>query len=629
MHDQRAGWRLPAWVATAAASLGLLVYVFQAWIFAHTNIPGLDEGAYLYKGYLFATGEYRPFGPGILTNKAPLAFLIPGYAQLLLGAGLRTGRMYALAAGLLVVAGTYLAARRLTNPWLAAGSIWAFALSPMVIKIYSGAVTEALVAGMLAWMLYFSVGEGRRNWHLIAGAGLASLMVLTRQNMAPVLPALILYLAWEHGWSAIRGPLFIAVGILVLGHALFWPNILQVWAPWLPAELTPLLDAFRPPAGVSASWNPVVDWIGRTGAFFEGLRHHLIIIVSSAAAIILFRRRAGWSSSGRYRAVVFLAALYFGLLFLHAWGAVGSSYEFFSCVYCFTPYLSFFAPAGILLGVLSIGSWEHSNSGARALLACIFVIVLFGGVAFSAFEDIGGPLLRLPFPRIREGAVLPGLTSLGDTLSNSASLAPALARKAVSLGAGIISGAVIISLAYIVWRRRGPAATGYAAQLMGIILVLSLMLAPLLAGAASRPDCKSDVIALNEEVGYHLSGIIPAGSLIYWDGGLSVVPMLYLPGRDMFPPQINSGYSYVQGGDPQQVLRFGYWNAALQEEWLAEADFLLVEEQRYDGWKPRLTPDRYSEYARTPVGTSCRDGTRLRLFKRLNSSSAAPEYSRP
>jgi len=45
-------------------------------MFAHATISNLDEGAYLLKGLLFAGGEYRPFDPGIWTNKAPLAFLI-------------------------------------------------------------------------------------------------------------------------------------------------------------------------------------------------------------------------------------------------------------------------------------------------------------------------------------------------------------------------------------------------------------------------------------------------------------------------------------------------------------------------------------------------------------------------
>jgi hypothetical protein len=67
------------------------------------------------------------------------------------------------------------------------------------------------------------------------------------------------------------------------------------------------------------------------------------------------------------------------------------------------------------------------------------------------------------------------------------------------------------------------------------------------------------------------------------------------------------------------VLNYGYWNAELHARWLAEADFVILEERRYPGWKSTLAPDVYAEYARSPVGTSCVEGTRLRIFRRLSS----------
>src|SRR5512141_2908183 len=92
--------RLPAHMAGILVVLGVAVFLAQALLYAHTKISSRDEGAYLYKGYLFATGQYRPFEPyGPWTNKAPLSFLIPGAAQALLGAGLRTGRYLSIAFG--------------------------------------------------------------------------------------------------------------------------------------------------------------------------------------------------------------------------------------------------------------------------------------------------------------------------------------------------------------------------------------------------------------------------------------------------------------------------------------------------------------------------------------------------
>ena len=47
-------------VIAGVTILGGMVYLVQSWVYAHTQFSLLDEGAYLYKGYLFATGKYHP-----------------------------------------------------------------------------------------------------------------------------------------------------------------------------------------------------------------------------------------------------------------------------------------------------------------------------------------------------------------------------------------------------------------------------------------------------------------------------------------------------------------------------------------------------------------------------------------
>ncbi len=110
--------------------LGFCVYIFKAW--GYTNsLPTIgDEGTYLYKGYMFARGDFRPFQDyGFWTNKAPLSFLIPGYFQLWFGPGLREGRYYALIVSILTMVGIWVTARRLGGQGWAVLSVWVFALS--------------------------------------------------------------------------------------------------------------------------------------------------------------------------------------------------------------------------------------------------------------------------------------------------------------------------------------------------------------------------------------------------------------------------------------------------------------------------------------------------------------------
>jgi len=118
----------PASLAGLLAILGVAVFLAQAAWFTRTTISSLDEGAYLYKGMLFAAQGHRPFELfGVQTNKAPLAFLIPGVAESIFGSGLRTGRSLAVLFGSLSLVATWTVARRLGGKWWAAAAVWALA----------------------------------------------------------------------------------------------------------------------------------------------------------------------------------------------------------------------------------------------------------------------------------------------------------------------------------------------------------------------------------------------------------------------------------------------------------------------------------------------------------------------
>src|SRR5688500_12101583 len=98
---------------------GILFYSFELWQFAHLQSSVLDEGRYLYEGWLCATGQYLPvqaYGPW--TNQMPLAFFIPGWIEIIFGPGLRTGRMFAFVLAVLAVIGLWLTARRLSGRWV-------------------------------------------------------------------------------------------------------------------------------------------------------------------------------------------------------------------------------------------------------------------------------------------------------------------------------------------------------------------------------------------------------------------------------------------------------------------------------------------------------------------------------
>src|SRR5688572_3614245 len=232
-------------LADGVSLAGILFYSFALWHFAHIQYSVLDEGLYLYKGWLFATGQYVPFQAyGPWTNQMPLAFFIPGWIEMIFGPGLRTGRMFAFVLGILAILGLWLTARRLGGRWVAAGLVAAVLLNPAAARMVTMAASQGLVACLLAWTLFFSLGEDRKNWQLLLAGFLAGTTVMVRINLLPILPLLVLYVLWARGW---KSTLWLLAGELVVFggvHLFYWPNILQFWAKWLPL---PFLSAWAPP----------------------------------------------------------------------------------------------------------------------------------------------------------------------------------------------------------------------------------------------------------------------------------------------------------------------------------------------------------------------------------------------
>lgn len=603
------------------AILGALLYLIQAWHYAHTTIPGLDEGSYLFKGYLFLHGIYKPFQPyGPLTNKAPLAFLIPGLAQYIFGAGLRTGRYFAIFLGLLTILGTWITARRWTGKWLAAASVWVFALSPMVIKIHAITASEVIIASMLAWMCVFVLAEERTLWQIVLGSALGACAVLTRQNMVVVLPLLILYVFWQHGKQKGIAAFVSASAVFLAVHIYYWPNILTIWAPWLPDSLTPFLNPFRLPAEATPIWNPSNDFWNRVIAFFQGIRYHFIPAVGGIFALIFLSRQRDWKTDPAMRAAIFLALLYFTLFGMHAWAAVASQYESYSCVYCFTPYLTFFDPLGIILSVIAISAaWKHEPSRVLQIPIILLILILSAGIGLSSFDNIGAAILNLPVPRMRGGQFLPGTTALVDFITNKFGLALLLIKRYLASAIGLLGAFVALFVAFIISRRIKTVQTrpAFSLVLLNVFLAMGLLLSPVLHAGGSRADCEQDILSANEQLGAHLARVIPADSLVYWDGGLSFAPMVYLPHVRFFPPQINDGYTFRIGGDSDTLFRFSHWNSELNDQWVKSADVFIIENKRYSSWKGFFNPQEFEEYQKPTTAPSCEDGTGLRIFHRL------------
>ena len=147
-------------------------------------------------------------------------------------------------------------------------------------------------------------------------------------------------------------------------------------------------------------------------------------------------------------------------------------------------------------------------------------------------------------------------------------------------------------------------------------IILGVILLPVLAWPYDEPLCRTDVINSYEQIGSRLASIAPPGTKVYLDGSLAAVPLLYTHSVEILPPQLNDIYSYIIGGDPDQVLRNGLWNQQIGLKWRNTADVFVIGEDRISGWKDYLTPNKFEQIQLPPDLFSCTTDANILLFKR-------------
>ncbi len=111
-----------------------------------------------------------------------------------------------------------------------------------------------------------------------------------------------------------------------------------------------------------------------------------------------------------------------------------------------------------------------------------------------------------------------------------------------------------------------------------------------------------------------MNDLIPPGSQIYW-GVESKMLLLYLPEAEVFAPQLDGAAAYIDDpdADTEMLYRFGWWNSELKEEWLQQADYILVENRWFDeGWQARLDDGQLERVYLSEQVASCRgDASRI------------------
>ena len=613
--------------AILLALAGVVLYSTLSVSYAFTQVSTIDEGLYQYKGYLFASGAYHPFQDyGPKTQYGPLSYLVPGFFHLVFGPSLLVGRLLGVIMGILAIVGLWLVARRLGGYWWGTVAVWATAINPGVIRNYSFGVSQGLVACLLMWILVLSLKKSRFSWQIIAGTVLSVILLLTRQNMAPVLLLLVLYIFWQYG----KKPGWIAVlaGMVTLlaGHLAFWPGILSMWTPWLPASLTPFLDAWRVPAGAVAVMElQQPNTSARIYGFLEGIRFNFTALTGFAASLIFWPKRSSWKDEEQFREIVFLTVLFLCLLGLHTWAGLGfgegNNYNTFTL----SEYYAFFNYLGILVFVAIFLILEKRQSVIRFILMLILVLTFATGIGFGGFSVFGDQLINIDIPRIKTffttGHLPPGQVPLWDYLATTFGIPHNTSRMIVPEVAGLIAGIVILVLGWVIWtlqRRKRIVAYSIGFITMMLFLTIGTLLAPsgVLGGGFTQWNCSGNVIQEYKQEGDYLARNIPAGSSVYWDGGNAVAVLLYVPKIHVFPQQLDGQWNFYNGGDSNTLARLSGWNDELAKLWRDEADVIILQQDNFPAWQSYLSGSKFVEIQPLKIPMNCAPDTFLRVFIR-------------
>ena len=578
-------------IADGIGLLGILSYFLLSFILAHTTRPILDEGLYTYKGWLFVSGRYTPYqdyGPWM--NHMPFSFLIPGVIQELFGPGLRAGRYFSIFCGLAMIFGLYLTARRLGSRWTAAAVVWAFVLNFSTIQTYSVSISQGLVACVLTWLLFLSLGDDRPLWQILVAVFLSAILFMIRINMFPIFVLLLFYLWWEHGWSKARWALLVALLSFVGFHALFWPGILQHWLRWLPVSLNwEATSSFIPSSDLALDETIQISYAHVDSLFFT-VRSHFIAIAGAIAAWLLWPNRNQWEKQTYYRIAVFLSVTFTVMFLAHAWASLGKNY----CVSCLPVYTSFFQILGILLVVVSLKFWRKGARLANQILAIFFIIVVFAGAANSLNEAIDirpdetiQSVLLLSqnagqFPNSVKGQVLNFISNI-FTVQNEKEIISLSKRLSLSYY-GVLAGSLFVLLVGVIWyaqRRfsKNPMSFGSAALYLFLVLGFLLLPSKIMLNDQSF-QCREDQISNFEKLGKEIADKIPEDSQIYWLG-YSPSLLLYLPDVKIFPPQLNGYNTFSTLLNSDELYREGRWNEELAERWAGDATHMILTQLAY------------------------------------------------
>jgi hypothetical protein len=491
-------------------------------------------------------------------------------------------------------------------------------------------------------MLAFTLGRNRRNWELALAAVFASFAGLSRINVLPVVFLFIVYVFWQYGKKA--GLITAIAGLLplVFFHAIYWPDILKIWAYWIPPRIFPEIMAYRSPwrevfLPDDFSWWPLMGWLNDpthlawrgVDFFIQALRASFIAWFGAATVLLLWPRRGDWKSEQERKATVFLLVSFGFMTIFHLWAALGGKSCRFNCIAGYMLFYNFFGLAALFTAAPSFRK-KHQTWRVMIVVALVFLVFLSFEFnydstyqqfrSFVVYDLFGAEVDLMQDQVARQQPETVAFWRFWQErfgfnrykyfrFFRYSDLVTQVFRWLVPLLLTVFLPIVFWKILRQYLAYRGSYDHFILFFMMGFAAVFGF--SQFFVQALNFETCNNSVIASHEDVGDALAEVIDPGSQIFWDIKSDML-LLYLPGRGIYLPQANYRFTMARGAtaDPITLQRFGWWSRPLGWEWLEEADYIVVENRQYDGfwsWDQRVENGEFNISLVTPPVESCRN----------------------
>ncbi len=598
----------------------LIIYVSLCFYYAHHLDTTMDEGIYLLKGRLFLERKYLPFEEnGLLTNKPPFSFWLLGLSQIVT-VGLRSGRYFAILLSIGVFIGVWITSKKYLGLKSALFISLLLTINQAIIIYYSRAMTEVVTAFLIVWSLYFILGTEHNKTELCFGLILAAITSLTRQNLFPFFIFSIIYVIWENNIKKSLFPIMISILFFVGFNIYYWPSIyIDIWRPLLPQNIQIFINNIF---NINLSSDMGTAYLNRKYGIiqdlqvvFQTLRYYLIPIFTSCFAIFLIDWKK-LKSGNNYKKFLYLLVSFLFLLLIHLVAPIVNNVY----LYSMPAYPSFFIPMGFLLLPLCYRNLREKSTGAVTILLILSVLLIFAGTGLSLYRTISEPLMEIKVPRVKDFSFQEGNIEIWKLLSNKLNLDYFQLEYLITTGFGLILGIIFVIISMIVWKIFFKRKISITTAIFFQFTLFCILLSPTkyVAGTSSINLCTNgDVLVSHEDVADQLKGIIPDGSLVYYETTESSIPLMYLTKVDFYPNLLNQKFYFRVGGDDDYLEKKGYWSESLAYKWISNADYLVLGEEEAKYWEPKLTnfSVTFDKLLVTNNTIPCRDRTYLHVYK--------------